>query len=190
MKGTRDMEKLNSLFTYLIIIFISLTLFTSCRTTEPAAAQKEQIPEPVQLETPAAQEEKTVDVNGYVISEETYTKIFTDIENLIGTLNKIIREGNFKAWKKHLTKEYIAHYSDITNLNTLNNTPTLKKYNLKIRSLNDYFIYVVVPSRSDVNLDDISFIDDNNIKAYMKIDGDPVVLYNLKYIDNTWKIGL
>lgn len=188
MKGTRDMEKLNSLFTYLIIVFISLTLFTACQTTEPAAAATEEKPAPI--ETPAVVEEKTVDVNGYVISEETYTKIFTDIEILIETLNKIIREGNFNAWKKHLTKEYIAHYSNTTNLNALNNTPTLKKYNLKIRSLKDYFIYVVVPSRSDVNLDDISFIDDNNIKAYMKIDGDPVVLYNLKYIDDTWKIGL
>jgi hypothetical protein len=188
MKGTRDMDKLNSLFIYLIIIFISLTLFTACQSSEPAAVLQEQ--ETVQEETSAPQEEKTVDINGYVISEETYTKIFTDIEKLIETLNKIIREENFNAWKKHLTKEYIAHYSDTTNLNEINKTPTLKKYNIKIRSLKDYFIYVVAPSRSDVNLDDISFIDDNNIKAYMKIDGDPVVLYNLKYIDDTWKIGI
>jgi hypothetical protein len=186
MKGTRDMDKLNSLFIYLIVIFTSLMLFTSCQSSEPATVADEQI----QNEITAPPEEKKVNVNGYAISEETYTKVFTDIEKLIETLNKIIKEENFNGWKKHLTKEYIAHYNDTTNLNVLNNTPTLKKYNLKIRSLKDYFIYVVVPSRSDVNLDDISFIDDNNIKAYMIIDGDPVVLYNLKFIDNTWKIGI
>lgn len=186
MKGTRDMNKLKSLFSFLLIVFMFLALFTSCQTAEQAVPAEK---EPVITEAPPP-EEKPAEAEGYQVSEETYTKIFTDIEKLIEELNKIIRDQDFSAWKKHLTREYIAHYSSLDNLKTISDTPTLKKYNIKIRSLNDYFLYVVVPSRSNVSLDDISFIDDNNIKAYMNIDGDPVVLYNLKSINGTWKIGL
>ena len=178
------MDKLKYLFCNLIIVLMVITLFTACASTEPAVPAAEPAPaEPAPAAEPAEPE-------GFQVSEEQYTKIFTDIEKLIEDLNKIIRDNNFSAWKNYLTKEYIAHYSDPANLRTISNTPTLKKYNIKIRSLNDYFKYVVVPSRSDVSLDDISFIDDNNIKAYMNIDGDPVVLYNLKFINNSWKIGL
>ena len=185
MKGTRDMDKLKYLFANLIIVLLILSLFTACGTTETTVPE-----EPAVEENVLPAEEKPAEPEGFQVSEETYTKTFTDIENLIETLNKIIRDQNFTQWKKHLTKEYIAYYSDPNNLKAISNTPTLKKYNITIRSMNDYFKYVVVPSRSDVSLDDISFIDDNNVKAYMNIDGEPVVLYNLKYIDNHWKIGL
>ncbi len=186
MKGTRDMDKLKILFCYLIIVFMVITFFAACGTTEPAV----QAEEPAAAETPPPAEEKPAESEGFQVSEEQYTKIFTDIEKLIDDLNKIIRDQNFREWKQYLTKEYIDYYSNPENLRTISNTPTLKKYNITIRSLNDYFTYVVVPSRSDVSLDDISFIDDNNIKAYMNIEGELVVLYNLKYIDNSWKIGL
>ena len=186
MKGTRDMDKLKILFSNLLIILMVATLFSACGTTAPAVPAEE----PAAVETTPVVEEKPAEPEGFQVSEEQYTKIFTDIEKLIEDLNKIIRDQDFRAWKKYLTKEYIAHYSDPANLKVISDTPTLKKYNITIRSLNDYFTYVVVPSRSDVSLDDISFIDDNNVKAYMNIDGEPVVLYNLKFIDNSWKIGL
>ena len=179
------MDKLKFIFCNLIIILLIITSFSACGTTTPVVQE-----EPAVEETPPVVEEKPAEPEGYQVSEEQYTKIFTDIEKLIEDLNKIIRDQDFRAWKKYLTKEYIAHYSDPANLKVISDTPTLKKYNITIRSLNDYFTYVVVPSRSDVSLDDISFIDDNNVKAYMNIDGEPVVLYNLKFIDNSWKIGL
>ncbi len=181
------MDKLTGLFRYFITASCLSLLLASCATSGPKTVVAE---EKIITEPAPAVEVTAENTEEFNVSEDVYTKTFTDIDKLIAELNKIIRDENFTEWKKYLTDEYITYYSDPDNLKVLSNTPTLKKYNIVIRSLKDYFIYVVVPSRSNVNLDDISFIDDNNIKAYMKIDGDPVVLYNLKYIDETWKIGL
>ncbi len=170
----------------ILLFFVSITVFiiaVSCTSTqepapvtEPQAVQAEKQPEPAE---PAK----------YTVSDEIYSKTFSDIEALIEKLNQIIKASNFTEWKKYLTKEYIEFYSSQENLKLVSDTPTLKKYKIVLRSLNDYFTYVVVPSRSDVQLDDISFIDDNNVKAYMQIDGEPVVLYTLINIDGNWKIG-
>ncbi|MDX9802368.1 MAG: hypothetical protein RBT69_13640, partial [Spirochaetia bacterium] len=126
----------------------------------------------------------------FKVTEDVYSRTFSHITILIDTLNSIIRSSKFDEWKKYLTKDYIDYYSSQENLKAYNETPILKKHNIVLRSLKDYFNYVVVPSRSDVQLDDISFLDDNNIKAYMQIDGEPVVLYTLINIQGNWKIGL
>ena len=58
-----------------------------------------------------------------------------------------------------------------------------------LRTPRDYFDNVVVPSRSNDRVDDISFISENRVKAYTEDNrGNRVVLYDLEIIDNTWKI--
>jgi len=150
----------------------------------------ETVQETVEQEPEAAVQKETGESSGFKVSEDVYSRTFSDITVLINTLNDIIRSSNFDEWKKYLTKEYIDFYSSQDNLKIYNETPILKKHKIVLRTLKDYFNYVVVPSRSDVQLDDISFIDDNNIKAYMRIDGELVVLYTLINIQNNWKIGL
>ncbi|MCL2481106.1 MAG: hypothetical protein FWF38_05300 [Spirochaetaceae bacterium] len=124
------------------------------------------------------------------VPDAVYNKTFSDINDFILKLNKIISDLKFEEWKKHLTQDYIDYYSNTSNLNKISENPTLKKYKIVLRSLKDYFTYVVVPSRSEASLDSISFIDDNNVKAYTIIEGDPdpVILYNLVRINNNWKI--
>ena len=171
----------------IILTAAFLCFFLSCASApepEKPAEPVTAVPEPAQVPEPAAVPDQ------FKVSEDLYKKTFSDIEALINTLNRIISDTNFDEWKKYLTKEYIDYYSSQENLKTLSETPILKKYKIVLRSLKDYFTYVVVPSRADVQLDDISFIDDNNIKAYMKIDGEPVVLYTLINIQGNWKIGL
>jgi len=191
MKGTRLMQYFTNNTVNLLKLILSaafLCIFLSCASApapeKPAEPVKVQ-PEPAAVPEPAAQ---TPDQ--FKVSEDLYKKTFSDIEALINTLNRIISDTNFDEWKKYLTKEYIEYYSSQENLKNFSETPILKKYKIVLRSLKDYFTYVVVPSRADVQLDDISFLDDNNIKAYMKIDGEPVVLYTLINIQGNWKIGL
>ncbi len=186
MKGTRFVSVFTRSNVYLLL-FSALLAFLpvmSC-TSSPEAVQKIVEPEPE-----AVVQKEPAESSGFKVSEDVYSKTFSDITLLIETLNTIIRSSNFDEWKKYLTKEYIDFYSNQDNLKIYNETPILKKHNIVLRSLKDYFNYVVGPSRSDVQLDDISFIDDNNIKAYMRIDGEPVVLYTLINIQGNWKIGL
>ena len=67
--------------------------------------------------------------------------------------------------------------------------PRFKDSNITIETLNDYFTYVVVPTRSLVKLDKIEFIDDSKLYAYTEFKGEKYLLYYLVRTENGWKIG-
>jgi CRISPR/Cas system endoribonuclease Cas6 (RAMP superfamily) len=75
-------------------------------------------------------------------------------------------------------------------LRTQSESPLLKKYNIVLRSLQDYFHYVVVGSRQNVRLDEIKALDENRVRAYMYINESPVIIYELQRTDGRWKIGI
>jgi len=167
---------------YMFFISFLMIAFISCASTDKTEPQK-------QDNAVEKKEEKTSQpANNKNVTDAVYNKTFSDINDFILRLNQIIGDSKFDEWKKHLTKGYIDYYSNTENLRQISENPTLKKYKIVLRSLRDYFTYVVVPSRSEARLDSISFVDDNNIKAYMIIDGEPAILYNLVRIDNNWKI--
>lgn len=137
-------------------------------------------------EIPGAKEEEKADPGTFQISDEEAEKIFFDVKELIEKLNAIIKKKDFTTWKTYLTDEYMNFFSGEEELKKISLSPVLKKQNITIRSLKDYFLYVVVPSRANAKFDNIDFIDDNNIMVYT----DKVVLYQLKNIDGSWKIDL
>jgi hypothetical protein len=119
---------------------------------------------------------------------EEYETTKKDLSELVQELNTIISQQNYERWLNYLTKEYIEYYSDPKILQEYSSSPTLSKYNIKLRSLKDYFNYVVVASRRDVRIDDISAISENKVKAYMIVNEEPIVVYTLEKIDKRWKI--
>lgn len=190
MKGTRYKNKTigkNDFYISVAAITIIVVIISVISCTSSEKKPVEPIVQPIVVPEPIVQPAVPESIE---VSEEVYTKTFNDIEILINKLNKIIKASNFAQWRMHLNSKYINYYSDPVNLRKISSTPILKKYNITLRTLNDYFIYVVVPSRSDVRLDDISFIDDNNVKAYITIAGENVVLYTLTKHEDSWKIGL
>jgi hypothetical protein len=163
-------------------------LIMGCATTEPSPAPPPPVvevePEPVP-EPPAPVEEES-----FVLTEEIFNETFVDIEGLIKDLNAIIRAEDFETWKTYLTEEYIETYSDQEKLFDLSQLPLLKQSGIRLRSLQDYFYYVVVPSRSQARLDDLVFEDAKHLKAYMIINGKRQILYFLEKRDDAWKIGI
>lgn len=155
-------------------------------TSEPIPEQTEtEIPEIIVEETePIEETEET-----FVVTEEIFTKAFEDIESLIKRLNIIIDNEDYDEWLQYLTVEYIDYYGASDTLKELSERPILKKYNIRLTSLNDYFKYVVVPSRADAILDDLVFEDNNHVKAIMIIDDQRVILYQLENVDSNWKIS-
>ena len=116
-----------------------------------------------------------------------------DILNLLSNfpkLNDIIKAEKYDEWLTYLTAEYREEMSSDETLRRISEEPVLKKYNIKLRSLKDYFIYVVVPSRSNARLDELVFLGENTVKAIMVIKGTPVILYSLTRRGDTWKIGI
>lgn len=167
-------------------------------TAEPPVEEEPKQPEAVGVTPPAgepavgettvaAQEVQPSD-EVYKMDKEEYESTKKDLSDLVQELNKIISQQNYESWLNYLTDEYIDYYSDPKVLQEYSNSPTLSKYNIKLRTLKDYFNYVVVASRRDVRIDDISAISEDKVKAYMIVKDEPIVVYTLERIDDRWKI--
>ncbi|MGC9311663.1 MAG: hypothetical protein ACP5IA_03150 [Sediminispirochaetaceae bacterium] len=126
--------------------------------------------------------------NGYEMDEQQYEKTKKDLSVLVDELNRIIASQDYEEWLEYLTTDYITYYSDPDVLNELSQSPLMTKYNIKLRSLKDYFDYVVVGSRKDVHIDDINAISDRKVKVYMIVNDEPIVVYTLEKVDGRWKI--
>jgi hypothetical protein len=124
------------------------------------------------------------------VSEALKTATIVNVRIFVDTLNSIIRARNFEAWKRNLTKEYIEYYSNSIVLATLSESSVLQRMKITLRSLYDYFIYVVYPSRQNVRVDDIDFIRENRIVVIsLNSKGERLVLYDLEKVDDSWAIG-
>lgn len=126
----------------------------------------------------------------FEVTEETYERTFQEVEEVIGELNRIIQNRDFERWKSYLTEEYIERVSSPDNLATISESPILQRNNITLESLQDYFRWVVVPSRANARLDDLEFLDDNTVHAIMNVGGRPAILYRLEKVDGRWKIGI
>jgi hypothetical protein len=192
-------------FIIVLPVSILLLLLNACVSKEPVSEPtivKEKAPEvETTVETPVQVEEKDWEIpaedqtadtaasdGSYQMGAEEYETTKKDLSELVQELNTIISQQNYERWLNYLTREYIEYYSDPKILQEYSSSPTLSKYNIKLRSLKDYFNYVVVASRRDVRIDDISAISENKVKAYMIVNEEPIVVYTLEKIDKRWKI--
>ncbi|MEW5816469.1 MAG: hypothetical protein AB1798_13870 [Spirochaetota bacterium] len=159
--------------------------------------QPEPQPKPeIEAESPAVMKTEIVKPaadtppnGGFTVTQDTYDKTFKEIEAIILELNNIIKSEDFDTWRKYLTDDYRKRLETPAVLSDISNQPILKKYNIKLRTLRDYFSYVVVPSRSNARLDEIVIADDSHVKAIMLVNGQRSILYQLEKIDGAWKIS-
>jgi hypothetical protein len=126
----------------------------------------------------------------FVVTEEVFTRTFDEIEAFIDNLNEIIRSKDYETWTSYLSEDYILKTSDQDFLKEQSETPVLKKNNIELADLRDYFEYVVVPSRSHAQVDDIEFIDESHVKAISVINDTRGLLYLLVREDDNWFIGV
>lgn len=158
-----------------------------------ATTQKEPETQPPPAVEPQKEEPKPspkVEDQSVKISQEEYKKTFQEVERVIDELNSIIKAGDYPRWEQYLTPKFIASVMDPENLKKINEQPLLKRNKIEIKTLHDYFMYVVVPSRASVRLDDLIFTDQKKVKAFMFIREEPVLIYQLEKIGETWKISV
>lgn len=176
------------------IIIILIFILTSCLTpkSEPIPEKEvveEIIPEPIVVDQETIIEEKPVESDIYVATEEEYDKTFEEIEELITKLNKIISSGNYNTWKTYLSEQYILERGNKEYLAKISENPVLKDYGIKIKTLKDYFSYIVAPSRSYVVIDEIQFVTEDIIKALTFKNNSKFVVYMLIKGENGWIIS-
>ena len=118
-----------------------------------------------------------------------YDRTFRELEELIRKWNDLISRRDYQAWYSYLSTAYVKEKSSPAYLAALSRMQKLKSAGIVLRSLKDYFLYVVVPSRTDAALDKIAFVNENKVKAYALIDGEPVILFYVVRENGHWKIG-
>jgi len=191
------------------LLFILIVIFiVSCGSTDtPAPVVPATVPAPVQTPVTVEQENITqndpivgVEVenveeefNPYTVTQEYYDSTKDEVQHFIEDLNKIIRDGNYNLWRAALSDEYFMEISSQENLQLVSDQPAMRTRRIVLRTAEDYFLYVVVPSRANSRVDDIEFISRDRVKAYtvnITRTGEEqrLRLYDLEKIGNTWKI--
>jgi hypothetical protein len=139
-------------------------------------------------------EEKPPECSGdggeFVVSREVYDRTFEEIGEFIDKLNLIIRSSDYDSWLGFLSPEYIRVTADPAYLKEQSEKPLLMQANIQLHDLRDYFVHVVVPSRTQATVDEIEFLDEKRVKAIAVLRGTRVILYLLERDDGQWKIGV
>jgi hypothetical protein len=177
---------------------VFLALFTACvssppqvEDTEPEAPQIEETvteTEPETLPEPGVVEEAPPDSG--TVTQDIYEQTLADVRQFIESLNRIISSKNYNAWRNTLSGEYFAKISSSEFLAKQSESPLLSTRKIVLRSPNDYFTHVVVPSRANSRVDQIEFKGDT-VWAYYT---DPrpergrLKVKKIKKIGNEWKI--
>jgi hypothetical protein len=126
----------------------------------------------------------------FVVTPELYTRTFDEVKAVIAELTSLINAQDYDGWRSYLTADYITRTSDPRFLKRASNSGVLQKSGIVLHSLKDYFENVVVQSRVQATLTDITFVDKTHVKAMTVIDGNPVILYYLVREGGRWKVGI
>jgi len=177
-----------------LIAILSLSVITailtfSCNTTSQAV-KTDPVEKSAAATAAAAQNEE---FDPTKISQQYYDTTRDEVRRFIEALNQIIRDRKFNEWKSNLSPEYFAEISSAENLRNLSEQPAMKTRRIVLRTAEDYFLNVVVPSRANLRVDDIEFISLNRVKAFTftrNSAGEDISLrlYDLEKIGSTWTI--
>jgi hypothetical protein len=128
------------------------------------------------------------------VSQEYYNFTLEEVRHFINDLNQIIRSRNYNLWRAALSDEYFREISSPTNLQQLSEQPAMRTRKIVLKTPQDYFTHVVVPSRANSQVDVIEFVSRNRVKAFTIIPnrsgGEPqrLRLYDLEKINDIWTI--
>jgi hypothetical protein len=146
------------------------------------------VPEPVAPPPPEPESPPVEEI--FILTNEVIASTRADIQQFVGNLNQIIRRRDYKGWADNLDTEYLSEISSPAFLERISNEPRLKSQKKVLKSAEDYFTNVIVPSRANDRVDDIEFITETKVRAYtVTPDKQRFVLYNLVRADNSWKIS-
>jgi len=176
-----------------LLFILSVILVFSCGSNpKPEQEAKVDAVETASQETtqPARVEEN---FNPTTVSREYYDITMDEVRHFINDLNHVISSRNYNSWRAALSDDYFRDISSEEYLQQLSEQPAMKTRRIVLRTPEDYFLYVVVPSRANSRVDAIEFVNRNRVKAFtvtVNRSGEEqrLRLYDLEKIGNTWRI--
>jgi len=171
---------------YLLILAVCM----ACKSPPPA--------EPVFEEH---WEEAGPAADSVTVSQEVYDYTLAEVKQFVDGLNALIRSKNYNSWKDALSDELFATLSSPEFLAKTSESAALKSRKIVLKTPSDYFLQVVVPSRSNSKVDEIEFTAADRVKVFYleervrRTETNEAVtetrrlrLYDLVKTGDTWKI--
>lgn len=183
------MKKIINLF--LITTIISLAIFSCASDNVEKVEKPSSTPQAVSKKSEAQleYERATKDLVGEVVSMDTYELDKKIILAKIAELNEVMKSKNYKAWIGYIDRNSVDYWSQKKNLSAVSKQLPVKGLNL--RTLEDYFNYVFIPSRMGRRIDEIRYISSTSIKAVQVKNADDVIIfYNFKKVNGEWLVEL
>jgi hypothetical protein len=156
--------------------------------TVPAVVEPEPAPV-VETSPPVEPAPQPEEFDPQSISREMFDSTKAEVQQFIGNLNSIISKKDFRGWKAALSPEFFDEISSLMYLQRASESAALKSRNIVLKTPNDYFTHVVIPSRANSRVDDIEFVSTSRVKAFtVNPNGLRLRLYDLEHTGNTWLI--
>ena len=185
-------------FVLLSAFFLSLCVL-SCKSTE----QAEETPSEKVVESNKVEKQSSEEDSEYRRSVGTEKNISLDTFNAdkaaivkkITELNAIMAKRDYNSWLKYIDPESQKYWSTPANLAKASEKLLKNVKGLKLRTLQDYFIYVFIPSRNGRTIDEIRYNSADSIRAVQVSKNEDgtnriVVYYNFVRQDGDWKVYL
>ena len=185
-------------FFVLLSAFVFALTFVSCKSTEQETKPVEKVESPAKVEKRAAEDDseyrRSVGTEKN-ISLDTFNADKAAIIQKISELNVVMAKKNYNSWLKYIDSESQKYWSNTANLAKASEKLPKNLKGLKLRTLQDYFIYVFIPSRNGRTIDEIRYNSADSIRAIQiskNEDGTNkvVVYYNFVKQDGDWKVYL
>jgi len=155
---------------------------------------------PAVNQSPAEEVEEAASSNSFTISQEVYDLTLAEVKLFVDDLNALILKKDYNGWKDALADEFFARISSPEFLASSSESAALKSRKIVLKTPNDYFLQVVVPSRSNSKVDEIEFTAADRVKVFYReervrktentstTEVRRLRLYELIKINGTWKI--
>ena len=186
----------NKKITFLLLILVVI-LVVSCITT-PEVKPEQITAEQTTMEAAPQQEVKPPVEEKFdpsTVTDAQYVSTREEVRLFIDELNRIISNRNYNSWKAALSQEYFNEISSPEKLRQISEEPAMKTRKITLKTAEDYFTHVVVPSRANNRFEDIDieFIERNRVKAFSintnrTGEEQRLRLYDLEKIGSSWKI--
>ena len=129
------------------------------------------------------------------VSKDTFESDKAEILHTIESLKTIMSDFDYQSWLLYVDNESKIYWSKTANLKKAQGKLPIK--GLQLRTLQDYFKYVFVPSRAGRNITTIRYESENYVKAVQVTSLDSseteekyTVYYYFNKIDGHWQLHL
>ena len=174
---------------YLLLLSVAFVCICAAACSAPPPAKETPPVQPLFEEAEAAE---TPENNTISVSQELYNQTLEEVREFVHTLNALILAKDYSSWKEALSEERFAIISSPEFLAAASDSAVMRAQKIVIRTPNDYFLHVVVPSRSTSRVDAIEFVTLERVKVFYDnvtpAETRRLRLYELIKAEDTWKI--